>query len=209
MWEMFLISPLPTLQGFGYIRCLLELSACPSKGPHLISSGFTFLWHRWARKEDCASLATPWIHITCGRALLERKDRKWGEKWAPCPPPFSHFPVTPPYLFLSADPGRHWPFPSNMTGIQCPSWARGCSLPGRQGRHQGELGEPTTHSHGRKGEKQSIHPQTGFWKHEQAQESESIFQIRRSSSNPALGFCHSFWSRPACGEWKGGFVLFH
>lgn len=54
---------------------------------------------------------------------------------------------------------------------------------------EGTRGEPTTHSHGRKAEEQSIHPQTGFWKHEQVQESESLFQIRSGSNNPALGFC--------------------
>lgn len=31
------------LQGFNYIKCLLELPASHSKVPHLISSGFTFL----------------------------------------------------------------------------------------------------------------------------------------------------------------------
>lgn len=55
---------------------------------------------------------------------------------------------------------------------------------------EGTRGEPTTHSHGRKAEEQSIHPQTGFWKHEQVQESESLFQIRSGSNNRALGFCH-------------------
>lgn len=33
------------LQGFGYIRCLLELLASHSEVPWLISSDFTFLWH--------------------------------------------------------------------------------------------------------------------------------------------------------------------